>query len=75
MYTQMMKINVNPSARGESIDAKHTVSLICVSLNYLQHLLIASIPRLKVTLHAILQSNGRDLFSNYLTTLFQLHKL
>jgi hypothetical protein len=75
MYTQMNQINVNPSARGESTDAKHTVRLICVSLNYLQHLLIASIPRLKVTLHAILQRNGRDLFSNYLTALFQLHKL
>lgn len=63
------------SQRMWGINTRETYSLIHVSLNYLQHLLPASIPRLKVTLNAILKLNGRDLFLNYLTTLFQLPKL
>jgi hypothetical protein len=56
------------------INSRKTYSLIRVGLNYLEHLLIASIPCLRVTLRAILQRNGRDLFFNYSITLFQLHK-
>lgn len=63
------------SQRKWGINTRKTYSLIGSSFNYLQHLLIASISSLKVKLRAILQRNGRDLILNYLTTLFQLHKL
>jgi hypothetical protein len=73
-------VNSNDEDKCESqrmweINTRKTYGLIRVGLNYLRHLLIASISRLKVTLRAILQRNGRDLLLNYLTTLFQLHKL
>jgi len=63
------------SERMWGISTRKTYDLIRVSLNYLQRLLIASISRLIVTVRAILQRNGSELFLNYLTTLFQLQKL